>query len=242
MLLSLLQQAATETAETAAPAAGTAATPHRAPSTGRALVRYFFKLGLLGLFLICVIDSSPIPLPIPGSSDILVVLLAAQRHAWLLVTVVATLGSLAGAAISYQAGAVGGLTLLDKYTPPPFRDRMRRWSQEHALLSVALPAMLPPPAPLMPFLIAAGALKMPRRSYYWSFGISRFARHAFFAWLGIHYGRHIMPVYLRFADKYGWILLVLVWGSVVFGVIYAIVKLRNRRKQQQQVTSAVAAA
>jgi membrane protein DedA with SNARE-associated domain len=93
----------------------------------------------------------------------------------------------------------------------------------------------------MPFVIAAGALKMPRRSYYWSFGISRFARHAFFAWVGIHYGRHIMPVYLRFADRYGWILLVAVWGSVVFGAIYAIVKLRSR-KRLQQAASAVAAA
>jgi membrane protein YqaA with SNARE-associated domain len=222
MLASLLQQAS----------------PAKQPSTGRAVVRYFFKLGLIGLFFICVIDSSPIPLPIPGSSDILVVLLAAQRHAWLLVTTIATLGSIAGAAISYQAGASGGLPLVDKYVPARFRDRLKGWTEKHSLLSVALPALLPPPAPLMPFLIAAGALRMPRRRFFLSFTISRFLRHAFFAWLGLHYGRHIMPVYLRFADKYGWMLLVLVWGSVAFGVIYAIVKLRARRQQQQTATAA----
>ncbi len=198
--------------------------------SGRAMVRYFFKLGLLGLFLISAIDSSPIPLPIPGSSDLLVVLLAAQRHSWLLVTVIATLGSIAGAAVSYHTGSVGGVALVDRYVPERFRNRIRHWSEEHALLSVALPAVLPPPAPLMPFLIAAGAFRMPKTRFYMSFAVSRFVRHAFFAWLGVHYGRRIMPIYLRFADRYGWILLLVVWGSVVFGAIYAVVKLRTRRR------------
>ena len=200
-MLNLLQQIANSSPDAAQ------AAPGHAPTTGRKVVRYFFKLGLLGLFFISAIDSSPIPLPIPGSSDILVVLLAAQRHGWFVVTLIATLGSIAGAAASYQTGATGGLPLVNKYVPTRFRGRIMEWTENHSLLSVALPAVLPPPAPLMPFLIAAGALKMPKRRYYLSFTISRFARHAFFAWLGLHYGRSIMPMYLRFADKYGWVLL-----------------------------------
>lgn len=224
MLLTLLQKAALSDA-----------VPGKSSSTGREVVGYFFKLGLIGLFFISAIDSSPIPLPIPGSSDLLVVLLSAQRHAWLLVTIISTLGSVAGAAASYQTGLAGGLPLIDKYVPARFRDRMKHWTEEHSLLSVALPALLPPPAPLMPFLIAAGALKMPRIRYYTSFTISRFLRHAFFAWLGVHYGRHIMPIYLRFADKYGWILITAVWGSVAFGVVYAIIKLREHRSRRSGV-------
>ncbi len=237
MLLTLLQQITQASSDTASPARA----PRHAPTTGRRIVRYFFKLGLLGLFFICVIDSSPIPLPIPGSSDLLVVLLAAQRHGWFLVTLIATLGSIVGAAASYQTGAAGGLPLVDKYVPSRFRKRITTWTEEHALLSVALPAILPPPAPLMPFLIAAGALRMPRKRYYWSFTVSRFARHAFFAWLGMHYGRHIMPLYLRFADKYGWVLLVVVWGSVAFGAVYAIFKLRARKPQGSPANAEAAA-
>ncbi len=214
-----------------------AAKSHAAPA-GNRITRYFFRLGLLGLFFISVIDSSPIPLPIPGSSDILVVLLAAHRHGWLLVTVIATLGSVVGAGISYQAGIIGGMPLVDKYVPSRFGDRIRNWTEKHAIISTALPAILPPPAPLMPFLIAAGALKMPKSKFYASFTISRFFRHAFFAWLGVHYGRHIMPAYLRFADKYGWILLIAVWGSVIFGVFYAIMKLRQNRTRTTPATAA----
>lgn len=232
MLLTLLQQITQASPDASA--------PRHAPATGRRIVRYFFKLGLLGLFLISVIDSSPIPLPIPGSSDLLVVLLAAQRHGWFLVTLIATLGSIAGAAASYQTGVAGGLPLVDKYVPARFRDRITHWAEHHSLLSVALPAILPPPAPLMPFLIAAGALRMPKRRYYLSFTLSRFARHAFFAWLGMHYGRRIMPLYLRFADKYGWVLLVIVWGSVAFGAVYAIMKLRTSKTKRSQAEPAAA--
>lgn len=232
MLLTLLQQIT----HGSTAAAGRKTTP----TAGRRIVRYFFKLGLLGLFFISAIDSSPIPLPIPGSSDLLVVLLAAQRHGWFLVTLIATLGSIVGAGASYQTGAAGGLPLVNKYVPNRFRRRIMHWAQEHALLSVALPAILPPPAPLMPFLIAAGALKMSKRRYYLSFTISRFARHAFFAWLGMHYGRSIMPIYLRFADKYGWLLLVAVWGSVAFGVVYAVVKLRSHRSMLQDPAASAA--
>ena len=161
MLLTLFQTLTHASPHAASQVAGRT----HAPTTGRRIVRYFFKLGLLGLFLISAIDSSPIPLPIPGSSDLLVVLLAAQRHGWFLVTLIARRwGSIAGAAASYQTGVAGGLPLVNKYVPARFRDRITRWTENHSLLSVALPAILPPPAPLMPFLIAAGALKMPPRS------------------------------------------------------------------------------
>lgn len=204
------------------------------------LLRYFMQLGPLGLFLVSVIDSSPVPLPIPGSSDILVTVFAAQRHGWLLATVIATLGSAVGGFASYQTGVVGGVALLDRVMPKRFRKPMDHWSEEHALASVAVPAILPPPAPLMPFLIAAGALRMPRRKFYPSFLISRFLRHAFFAWLGVHYGRAILPIYRHLTDEYGWILLLVIWGSVVFAVVYAIVKLRKARKGQGVPNAATA--
>lgn len=198
----------------------------------RGLLGYFMRLGSLGLFLISTIDSTPIPLPIPGSSDILVTLFAAQHHGWLLATLVATAGSVVGSVASYQTGVAGGVALFDKYVPRRFRNRMTHWSEEHALLSVAVPAVLPPPAPLMPFLIAAGALRMPKRKFYTSFVLSRFVRHAFFAWLGVRYGRAILPLYNRLAEHYGWVLLVVVWGSVVFAIIYAVVKLRAARAKK----------
>ncbi len=206
------------------------------------LLGYFMRLGPLGLLLVSVIDSSPIPLPIPGSSDLLVTVFAAQKHGWLLATLIATLGSALGCIASYQLGVVGGVALLDKYVPKRFADRLKHWSEHHAMLSVALPAVLPPPAPLMPFLIAAGALRMPRRIFYPTFIASRFARHAFYAWLGVHYGRHILPVYTHITEEYGWILLLVVWGSIAFAAVYATVKIVQARRGKNREAAAIAAA
>lgn len=197
------------------------------------LLRYFMSLGPLGLFLVSVIDSSPIPLPIPGSSDLLVTLFAAAHKGWLVAALIATAGSAIGAIASYQTGVLGGVALIEKYVPRRLRGRMTHWTEHHALLSVALPAVLPPPAPLMPFLIAAGALRMPRRTFYSSFLVSRFLRHAFFAWLGVRFGSHILPLYTRLTEQYGWILLIVVWGSVVFAAVYALIKLRQSRAQRR---------
>ncbi len=207
------------------------------------LLGYFMRLGPTGLLLISIIDSSPIPLPIPGSSDLLVTLFAAQHHGWVLATFIATLGSAIGSVASYQLGVAGGVALLDKYAPKRFADRMKHWSEEHAVFSVALPAILPPPAPLMPFLIAAGALRMPRRVFYPTFILSRFVRHAFYAWLGVHYGRHILPLYNRLTDEYGWVLLLVVWGSVAFAIAYATYKfVQARRNSHNDHATTVATA
>ena len=53
--------------------------------------------------------------------------------------------------------------------------------ETHAILAVALPAVLPPPMPLSPFVLAAGALKMSRNKFLITFTVSRFLRHAAFA-------------------------------------------------------------
>ncbi len=206
------------------------------------LMGYFMRLGPVGLLLVSIIDSSPIPLPIPGSSDLLVTVFAAQKHGWLMATLIATLGSALGSIASYQLGVVGGVALLDKHTPRRLADRLKGWSEHHAILSVALPCILPPPAPLMPFLIAAGALRMPRHIFYPTFTVSRCVRHAFYAWLGVHYGRHILPIYNHITEEYGWILLLIVWGSIAFAAVYATVRVVQARKSKNTKAAAPAAA
>ncbi len=50
--------------------------------------------GTLGLFAVSVIDSSIIPLPVPGSTDLLLILLVAHRGDPVLAAVAATVGSI----------------------------------------------------------------------------------------------------------------------------------------------------
>jgi hypothetical protein len=45
------------------------------------LLRWLASLGGLGIFAVSVFDSSMVPLPLPGSTDLLLLLLAAHRGA-----------------------------------------------------------------------------------------------------------------------------------------------------------------
>ena len=59
-------------------------------------MHFFFHLGLVGLFIISSVDSSFIPLPIPGVTDIMIIVYAANKANVILLVLIATAGSAAG--------------------------------------------------------------------------------------------------------------------------------------------------
>ena len=97
--------------------------------------------------------------------------------------------------------------------------------QTHAILSVALPAVLPPPMPLSPFVLAAGALKMSRETFLVTFTASRFLRHAAFAALGVYYGPHVLRMWNRFSRTYGTEILIVIWSIILISAGVAFWKL-----------------
>src|SRR6202046_3588678 len=151
-------------------------------------IHFFTHLGLLGLFLVSIVDSSFVPLPIPGVTDIMIILFAAHHSNVIWLVLFSTGRSALGGLFSHMVGQAGGMTFLEKHVPPRILGPVTRWMESPALLAVALPAILPPPAPLSPFVLAAGALNMRRKRFMIAFTLSRFARHCIAAWLGVHYG------------------------------------------------------
>src|ERR1700744_2362557 len=138
---------------------------------GRGLMHVFYHLGLAGLVLISTVDSSFVPLPIPGVTDILVILYAANRTNLILLVFLATVGSALGGYLSYILAQAGGMAFLEKHVPARYLNPIKSWVERHSILSVALPAILPPPMPLSPFVLAAGAIKMDRRKFMTAFTI-----------------------------------------------------------------------
>ena len=130
---------------------------------GHGLMHVFYHLGLAGLVLISTVDSSFVPLPIPGVTDILVILYAANHTNLILLVLLATIGSALGGYLSYILAQAGGMAFLEKHVPRRYLNPIKSWVERHSILSVALPAILPPPMPLSPFVLAAGAIKMDRR-------------------------------------------------------------------------------
>src|ERR1700727_930743 len=188
-----LLAAATNTAKYLAAFASQAATvPRRARSP---FLHLLFSFGTVGVFLVSIVDSSFVPLPLPGITDIMIIVMAAQHQNLILLVLLASAGSALGGYFSHQVGQRGGMAFLEKHVPPRIFKRVCEWMESHAILSVALPAILPPPMPLSPFVLAAGALNMSRKKCMLTFTISRAIRHIVAAWLGVHYGRHILRLW-----------------------------------------------
>jgi membrane protein YqaA with SNARE-associated domain len=185
------------------------------------LLHFLFSFGLFGVFLVSIVDSSFVPLPIPGITDIMIIVMSAQRENVILLVLLATAGSALGGYFSHQVGQRGGMAFLEKRVPPRIFKRVCDWMQNHAILSVALPAILPPPMPLSPFVLAAGALNMSRKKFMIAFTVSRALRHIIAAWLGIHYGRHILRLWNSLSAKYATPILIVIWVGIAISCAIA---------------------
>jgi membrane protein YqaA with SNARE-associated domain len=205
-------------AKNLAAAAQKAAEGHHARSP---LLHLLFSFGLFGVFLVSIVDSSFVPLPLPGVTDVMIIVMAAQHQSWFLLILLATIGSGLGGWFSYQVGQSGGMAFIEKRIPARIFKRVCDWMENHAILSVALPAILPPPMPLSPFVLAAGALKMSRQKFLTTFIVSRFLRHAIAAWLGLHYGRHILHLWNSLSAKYATPVLIVLWTLIVGSCAFA---------------------
>lgn len=182
------------------------------------VVHFFLSLGIFGLFLVSIVDSSFVPLPIPGITDMMLVVYAAQHADCILLIASASLGSALGGYFSYKVGQSGGLAFIEKRMPARIYKSVTRWMESHAVLAVALPALLPPPMPLSPFVLAAGALKMSLRKFMVAFTTSRFLRHTIAVLLGIHYGRSVLHLWFRFTAQYGTLILTVLWSFILISV------------------------
>lgn len=193
----------------------------RAPQ-GHATLHWLISLGWIGLAGVSLLDASPIPLPIPGTADLILLLLVVHKgNPWLLVPL-AVIGSVIGAYITWTTGKKGGEPALRRYVPRRYYNRITRWTGSHGALAIALAAVLPPPVPLLPFLLAAGSLGVPRGRFLASFTAARTARYGIVAWLGVTYGRQMVHWWNRYLAQYagliGWTILVLFVAALSWGI------------------------
>jgi membrane protein YqaA with SNARE-associated domain len=176
------------------------------------------RLGGLGLILLGIADSSVIPLT--GSMDVLTIYLAARhREPWPYYALMATIGAVIGGYITYSLARKGGKQALEhrfsRKRAAKIYQRFERWG----FGAVAVPAFLPPPFPLVPFLLAAGALQYPRKKFLAALTLGRAIRFTILAALGAVYGRHVT----RFFSRYYKPALALLIGLAIVGGVLTVV-------------------
>jgi membrane protein YqaA with SNARE-associated domain len=200
-----------------------AAAKHAAGRAHHAVLpHWLIHLGGLGVFAVAAVDSSPIPLAIPGSTDLLLLLLVSHHGNPVLLAACAILGATLGGYITWSTGKRGGEALLKRSVPARYRAQIERWTETHSLLSVFLPPILPPPVPLTPFVLAAGALGVSRRRFLVAFTLARAARYSLVAWAGVVYGRRVVRWYTTtlagWAGVIGWSFAALLVVGIALGI------------------------
>ena len=188
-------------------------------------LRWLIHLGGPGLVLLGLADNSLI-LP-PGSTDLATVLLAAHhREPWFYYTIMATAGTILGGYFTYNVARKGGRGTLEKRFSRRKTDKVYAIFSRWGFAAVAVPALLPPPFPIVPMLLAAGAMQYPTRKFLAALAVGRGIRFTILGYLGAHYGRHIM----NFFSRYYWhVLLVLIAFSVLAG-LYGLLQYKRGRK------------
>jgi membrane protein YqaA with SNARE-associated domain len=185
---------------------------------------------MAGLFLTSVLDSSIIPLPVPGTTDLFLLwLVSHDGNPWLLASI-AVAGSLIGGYTSWEIGKKGGEAALQHWIPARILKRIVGGVKQHPFLAVFLPAIMPPPIPLSPFILAAGALGVARRPFLLAFGAARTIRYSFVAWMAVKYGRRIVRLWSGTLEKWSTPLLWIFAVVVVSGIVLGIVKLRGQAR------------
>src|ERR1700722_13981175 len=214
-------------------------TPTKQAAAGKAAAKthsahglhWLMSFGTLGLFWVSVIDSFIIPLPVPGSTDLLLILLVAHQGDPFLAAIAATVGSILGGYLTWGTGSKGGEAALHRYMPKRFARRLTRWVESKGTLAVTISALLPPPFPLMPLLLAAGALGVPRRRFLISFSLARTFRYSLVAWLAALYGRAVARAFRHYLAGWSTPIMWTYLGLVVAGILYGLWKFRSQRRQ-----------
>ena len=189
----------------------------------KSALRWLIHLGGPSLILLGLVDNSVILLP--GSTDFVTILLAAHhREPWAYYAVMATVGALIGGYLTYHMARKGGKATLEKRFSKKKTDKIYAIFSRWGFAAVAIPALLPPPFPIVPMLLAAGAMQYPTRKFLTALAVGRGIRFTILAYLGFHYGRHIV----KFFALYYWPILIALIGFSVLGGLYGLFEYKRR--------------
>jgi membrane protein YqaA with SNARE-associated domain len=184
------------------------------------------RLGGPGLVLLGIADNSVIPLT--GSMDVLTIWLAARHHEpWPYYAFMATFGAVLGGYITYAMARKGGKEAMERRLSKRKAKQVSKAFERWGFFAVALPAVMPPPFPFVPFLLAAGAMQYSPKKFLGALTLGRGVRYSIAAGLGFLYGRHI----LRFFDQYYKPAMAVLIGLAVIGAIVSVVQYLRMKKK-----------
>src|SRR5260221_9327085 len=145
-----------------------------------------------GVIILAALDST-LFFSLPFGIDGAVILLAARMRAfWWIVPLLATAGSVAGAALTFWMGIKIGEQGLERWVPEHRLLQVRARVRRNGAIALAVLDLIPPPFPFTPFVLAAGALDVKARTFFLTLVLCRIFRFGLEAALALVYGDRIL--------------------------------------------------
>jgi membrane protein YqaA with SNARE-associated domain len=146
----------------------------------------------IGIVALAALDST-VFFAFPGGVDTAVVVLAARGgpFPWI-AALLATVGSVGGAAFTFWMGTKIGAHGLDRYIRPGRLARIRRKVHSTGAIGMAVLDLLPPPFPFTPVILAAGALTVDVTTFFITLAVCRLIRFGLEALLAAIYGPSLL--------------------------------------------------
>lgn len=145
-----------------------------------------------GVLFLGILDSTLVFF-LPLGIDAVVILMAARNTelAWLY-PVLATIGSVIGAALTYWAGHKVGEHGLSRFVPARRLQLVRKQLKRNGAFTVAALALIPPPFPFTPFVLVSGALHFSPLRLFPMLALARLLRFGLEAALAVKYGNALV--------------------------------------------------
>src|ERR1700735_2121733 len=139
-----------------------------------------------GLFVVTFFDSSV--LSFPFFPDAVLIELCIANHARMpYYAAMAAFGSLLGSMLLYFLAKKGGEAFFHKHAGGK-AEKIKQWVDNNGFLSAFLPALLPPPFPFKPFVLAEGVFQVPWRTFVMAILLGRGLRYGLEGILAVRYG------------------------------------------------------
>ena len=181
----------------------------------------------LGVFVLAFLDST-LFFSLPFGIDAVVVIVAARLpDAWWVVPLLATAGSVAGAALTFWMGIKIGEQGLERQVAPKRLKQIRSRVRNNGAIAFAILDLIPPPFPFTPFVLAAGALKVKIRLFFVTLTVTRLFRFGVEAALALVYGRRIIA-WLD-SDRFKDIVLVVIVAAIGLTALSIVRVVRSTR-------------
>src|SRR3954447_24836214 len=146
----------------------------------------------IGVVVLGALDST-LFFSLPLGIDAAVIILAARMRAWWwIVPLLASAGSLAGAALTFWMGVKIGDHGLEHWVSPKRLAQVRTRIRNKGAVALAVLDLIPPPFPFTPFVLAAGALEVKPRTFFVTLAVCRILRFGLEGALAVTYGQGVL--------------------------------------------------